>query len=205
MTNFFMAVIIGLIFILTFAGFFLMKDEGRTFKRKQTQEGAAKSFDKMVRAVSSLYNFETTGKTTLRFGSDEYTFDEILLSEYGTIAVNAVYRNGDVYGAANDDEWVCIPSDGQGKKERFENPVKQQNGCVRFFRDMYKQEKVKGGNTDSMVVFPFGRCIIYITPRNTNAFTLANFRTKLGDAKYRADNKADVSAMKSAIEKYTVK
>ena len=49
-----------------------------------------------------------------------------------------------------------------------------------------------------------GRVLRSIT-RNSNAFTLENFRTRLGDAKYRADNRADVAAMKAAIEKYTVK
>lgn len=205
MNQFFMAVIIGLIFIITFAGFFLLRDDGRSFKRKQTEEGAKKAFDRTVRTVCSLYNFEATGRTTLRFSGEEYTFDEILLSEYGTIAISSVYRKGDVYGAVNDDEWICITAAEGGKKERFANPFRAQNGCVKFFKELYKQEKAKGGFADSFVVFPYGNSILYVTPRNANAVTLATLKERLGQPKYLADNHADVAAMKAAIEKYSVK
>ena len=205
MNNFFMAVIIGLIFILTFAGFFLINGTGSFVKKKQNADGAKKAFERTIKTVCSLYNFETTGPRTIRFGDEQYTFDEILLSEYGTIAVNAVYRKGDIYGSANDEEWICVPDTETSRKERFANPVKTQNGCVRFFKEMYKQEKAKCGNADSLVVFPFGKCILYITPKQTGAFTLAGLKEKLGEAKYTANNKADIAAMKAALEKYTVK
>lgn len=200
-----LAIIIGLIFILTFAGFALYMGDSNFFKRRQKESSAKSSFERALRNLSTLKNYTVMENVTLAFGGETRTFEALLLSEYGTVAVNAVYAKGDVYGSANEDVWVCVPTAAVSKKEYFANPVKAQVGCVRFFKDLYKAEKVKCGFADSCVVFPYSKTVLYVTPKHINAFTLAGFKEKLNDAKYSADNKADVDAMKAAIEKYTVK
>ncbi len=201
--NTLISIVIGLVLIALFAGFALYMGDNNFFKKKQKESAARSSFDRAIKNAATLKNFTVMGKTTISFEGESYTFDALLLSEYGTIAVNAVYAKGDIYGNANDEEWVCVPT--AGNKEYFANPVKAQLGCVRFFKDLFKAEKVKGGFADSVVVFPFSKTALYVTPKHINAFTLAGFKEKLGDAKYSADNKADIAAMKAAIEKYSVK
>ena len=199
------SIILGLVFIAMFAGLALYMGDSNFFKKRQNENGAKSAYERAIRNVSTLKNFTVMGRTTVSFEGEEYTFDNLLLSEYGTIAVNAVYEKGDIYGNANDDEWVCVPTAAVSNKHYFANPVKSQLGVVRFFKEIYKKEKVKGGFSDSCVVFPYSKTELYVTPKHINAFTLAGFKVKLNDAKYAADNKADVEAMKAAIEKYTVK
>ena len=203
--NTLISIVIGLVLVAVFAGFALYMGDNNFFKKRQKESGAKNAFERAVKSAATLKNFTVMGSTTISFEGESYTFDALLLSEYGTIAVNAVYAKGDIYGAANDDSWVCVQTEAAGKKEYFANPVRAQLGCVRFFKDLYKAEKVKGGFADSAVVFPFSKTELYVTPKHINAFTLSGFREKLGDAKYSADNKADVQAMKAAIEKYSVK
>lgn len=205
MPNFLIVLFIGIASIAMFAGFAIYMGDSNFFKKRQTEKAAQNSYNAAVRRAASLKSFEVVSDVTLAADGESYHFDTLLLSEYGTIAVNAVYQKGDIYGGANDDEWVCVPKTAVNHKEYFANPLKAQAGCVRFFKDLYKAEKVKGGNVDSIVVFPYSKTILYTTPKTINAFDLKGFKEKLTDNKYYANNRADIAAMKAAVEKYSVK
>lgn len=199
-----LATCVALVFIITFASIALYAGDSNFFKNKQKKDGAESSFHRTLRRIATLKNFEVMENVALEFEGEKYSFDAVLLSGYGTIGIKASYEKGDIYGGVNDVNWLCVPNTTLSHKEYFANPVKEISGSVRFFKDLYKTEKVKGGSADSFVLFPFSKTTLYLG-KNTPAYTLADAQNVLSEHKYCVNNNADVQAMKAALEKYMVK
>lgn len=156
---------------------------------------------KTIKRFAALKSFEVLPKTTIEYAGTQYTFDAILLGYFGTIAINALNLSGEIYGQTNDEKWVQVVD---GKRAEFANPVKELNGCIRFFKDMYRAEKIKYGNADSEAVFTSKKVQLY-SGKSSAAITIDKLYAKLNATKYLQDNGADIPAMKAVIEKYTVK
>lgn len=147
-----------------------------------------------------LKDYKVLGRTTLNFKDTEYTFDAILLGYYGTVAFVNDGHGGQIYGDAVDPDWTQVF---EGNKIHFSNPLAQLNGSVRFFRDIYRAENVKFGQTDPMVVFT-NRDVSIAVPKSLPVLKLDSLKEVLGTTKYAVDNGADVEAMAAALAKYTV-
>jgi len=202
--TFLIAIIAALVLIIVFASIALFAGDSNFFKNKQNKNSAVAAFNRSVHRAATFKNFEVMENTTLEFDGQKYSFDAILLSSWGTIGIKASYAKGDIYGGVNDVNWLCVPNTTVSKKEYFENPVREISGSVKFFKELYKSEKVKGGSSDSFVVFPFGKTQLYLG-KNTPAYKVEDLQKVLSEHKYSADNGADVQAMKTALEKYSVK
>ncbi len=168
---------------------------------KEKPEKLASSLIKALNRLGTMKSYDVLGKTTLKFGEETFTFDAILLGYFGTIAVKADYHSGDIYGQTNDETWTCVSD---GEKTYFPNPIKSTNGTMRFFKEIYKAEKVKSGNVDSVVIFASKKANLF-TGKNSPVISISNINQKLGITKYITDNGADIEAMKKALQKYTVK
>lgn len=200
----FIVLFAGLLLVLAFAAFALYTGDNNFFKNRQKQDSAKSAFSRTMHRIAVLKNYEVMENITLEFNGEKFFFDALLLSGYGTVGISACYAKGDIYGGVNDVNWLCVPNTTLSHKEYFENPVRQLGGSVRFFKDLYKAEKVKGGSADSFVVFPFSKTTLYLG-KNAPAYTLSDAQEVLSGQKYAADNGADVAAMKTALEKYIVK
>ena len=198
------AMFVGIVFLLTFAAIALYAGDKNFFKNRQKESGAKASFGRTIHRLATFKDFEVMENVNLEFNGEKYSFDVVLLSSYGTIGIKASYEKGDIYGGVNDVNWLCVPNTTISKKEYFENPVRQLSGCVRFFKELYKTEKVKCGSADSFVVFPYSKTTLYLG-KNTPAYTLNDVQNVLGEHKYNLNNNADVAAMKAALKKYSVK
>ncbi|MBR2027417.1 MAG: NERD domain-containing protein [Oscillospiraceae bacterium] len=187
--------------MITFA-IFSGKLEWFKNKKAQSSEEISTTLIKGLKRFASLRDCEILGRTTLRFGSETFDFDAILLTYYGTFAVKSCFEQGEIYGEAKDEKWVSI--DKNGKREYFANPMSSANGSVKFFKELYGAEKAKCGMSEAVVVFPAKNAELF-TGKNTNVYTLKTLEAKLSTDKYQADKGADIPAMKAALEKYTVK
>ena len=192
---------VGLVIIITFAAIALYAGDNNFFKNRQKKDSAKGAFARTIHRVATLKNFEVMENVTLEFGGEKFSFDAVLLSAYGTVGVKACYAKGDIYGGVNDVNWLCVPNTTLSHKEYFDNPVRELSGSVRFFKDLYKAEKVKCGSADSFVVFPFSKTSLYLG-KNVPACTLSDAQNVLSDQRYATNNGADVAAMKAALEKY---
>ena len=198
------AMFVGLVFILTFAALALYSGDKNFFKNRQKENSAKSAFTRAMHRAATFKDFELIEDITVEFEGEKFSFDTILLSTYGTVGIKACYAKGDIYGGVNDVNWLCVPNTTISKKEYFENPVRSLSGSVRFFKELYKAEKVKCGSADSFVVFPYSKTTLYLG-KNTPAYTLNQAQDILGEHKYCINNNADVEAMKAALEKYRVK
>ena len=198
------AMFVGLVFILTFAALALYSGDKNFFKNRQKENSAKSSITRAMHRAATFKDFELIEDITVEFEGEKFSFDTILLSTYGTVGIKACYAKGDIYGGVNDVNWLCVPNTTISKKEYFENPVRSLGGSVRFFKELYKAEKVKAGSADSFVVFPYSKTTLYLG-KNTPAYTLNQAQDVLGEHKYSINNNADVEAMKAALEKYRAK
>ena len=89
----------------------------------------------------------------------------------------------------------------EGERKNFVNPVKASSGSVRLFRDIYRREKVKGGSSETMIVFTNRDANVAVS-RSLPVCHVNDLNAKLTGAKFIADNNADIPAMKRALEKY---
>lgn len=171
-------------------------------KKNQSEDEISSTLIKGLKRFASLRDFEVMGKTTLNFGGETFSFDAIMLTYYGTIAVKSCFKQGEIYGEAKDEKWVAI--DKNGSRSHFANPMSSANGSVKFFKELYGAEKAKCGLSEAVVVFPAKNTELF-TGKNANVYTLKTLEAKLSSDKYMADKGADIAAMKAALEKYSVK
>ena len=177
----------------------LIKLPGRS---TQSESKTTAAFMHAIKKAAGIKGFEVMGKTTVAFGGQQFTFDAILLGYYGTIAVKANYESGEIYGSHKDESWCAVSA--EGKKTYFENPLDSLMGCTRLFKDLYTEERVKFGMSDSFVVFADKKAKVF-TGKKLEVYTLDKLGEKLTSEKYTRDNGADINAMKAALEKYAVK
>lgn len=190
------------IMAMIFMMLYIMGGEDIIFFRKKHEEIDPKATEKLNSALSRYArtrDYEVMGRTTIEFNGVTYTFDAILLCYYGVIGFTAVPQGGDIYGELNDDEWVAIF---QKNRTRMYSPVKALNGSVKMFKDIFRAEKVKGGQAENMVVFTNKDANVAVA-RSLPAFHLNDLQARLSEPKYLVDNGANIEDMKAAIEKYS--
>ncbi|MEG0019565.1 MAG: NERD domain-containing protein [Oscillospiraceae bacterium] len=192
--------VVGLVLVYIF-----MDEEHKQliFKKKPSPSDnrGEENLLKVLKRFSSVKNFDVLPKTTIEFDGVQFTFDAILVGFFGTIAISGVNLSGEIYGETNSDQWAQVL---EGRRAEFANPLKELNGSVRFFKEMYKQEKTKFGNVDSLVVFTSKKVELY-AGKKSPAIAVDQLYSKLDVEKYLTDNGADMEAMKATIAKYTVK
>ena len=116
---------------------------------------------------------------------------------FGVLAVNAVGRNGEIYGTAADDVWVQITGAG---KEKFENPFNESAFMVRMIRDVLIEEKQKSVPVECFPVFCAKKLQLGV-PKSLNAVTLKQLGKKLSADKYYQDKGVDFEKIADALEK----
>lgn len=173
------------------------------FKKKKynIDPEAEQNLQKVLNKYVRTRDFKLLPRTTISFNGTEYTFDAILLSYFGTVAFVIDGHGGQIYGDGNEPDWTQVF---EGEKIHFSNPVKPLNGSVRFFRDMYRWEKVKFGEVEPLLVFCNREVGVARQPRNLPICQINDLLKKLEGGKYLADNGADIAAMEAAIKKFTV-
>ncbi|MEG0021057.1 MAG: NERD domain-containing protein [Oscillospiraceae bacterium] len=185
--------------------YLFMDDENKKliFKKKvkASDDKGEDNLLKVLKRFASVKNFDVLPKTTLKIEDTQFTFDAILVGFFGTIGISSVNLSGEIYGETNSDQWAQVL---EGKRAEFANPLKEMNGSVRFFKEIYKEEKVKCGSVDSLVVFTSKKVQLY-AGKKSPAISIDKLYSKLDVEKYLTDNGGDMEAMKAAIAKYTVK
>ncbi|MBQ8603392.1 MAG: hypothetical protein IJ410_00915 [Oscillospiraceae bacterium] len=190
--------IMGLMFMLLY----LVGGEDIIFFRQVRHEIDPKSDENLTIALTkyaSRKGFKMMGRTTLEFEGATYTFDGILITYFGTIAIKAEPYAGDIYGEMNGEEWVAIF---EGKRTPFLNPLVAMSGSTKLFRDIYRAEGVKKyGQTETMAVFTNKHCNVAVS-RNASACHVKDLDERLSQGKFIADNGVNIDEMAAALEKH---
>ena len=192
---------IVLVLIIVFTFLWIMGGEDIVFFRKKKypiDPNANETLQRAVDRFAAPREYRVLGPTTIEFEGETHYFDAILLSLYGTVAFKAAPWGGEIYGDPGEETWLQVF---EGARRRFDDPTKDLAGVAKFFRDIYRAEKVKYGKTDAMVVFTNKKTVVAV-PRTAPVCTADDLGTRL-EKNYLADNSADIAGMRRAIDKYT--
>ncbi len=195
--NAYIVPIMGCFFIMMY----MIGGEDIIFFRKKHYAIDPKANEKLDKALAKYArgrDYKVMGRTTLSFNGQTFTFDGLLLTYFGVIGFTAVPHAGDIYGDAADEEWVAIYD---GKRTPFYSPVMAMNGSVKVIKDIFRTEKVKGGQTEIMAVFTNNDANVAVA-RSLPACHVSRLSERLTSAKLITDNGANIEAMKAALEKY---
>ena len=193
-----------LVVLYIFGYYFDTSGDGNIFvffrkKKHQYDPKSAEKVETVLNKFARLRGYEVLGRTTIEFGGTTFTFDNIIIGFYGTIAFNICAHGGDIYGDVTSEKWVQIYKD---KRYEFDSPIKTLNGSIKMLKDLYRTEGVKCGNTETMNVFTDDFVNIALA-RSLPVCHVKDLGKKLDASKYLADNGANIEAMKAALAKYT--
>ena len=197
--NMYIVVIMAIFFLFLY----MMGGDDIIFFRRKKYLMDPKAQEKLMSGLGKfarVRGFTVMGPTTIKFEDKEMSFDAILLGFFGALGVKVCPQGGDIYGDVNSDTWVQIYED---NRITFDSPVNQMLGSTKLFKDIFRREKIKGGNCDSMAVFTNKDANVAVA-RSLPACHVSNLSATLETPKYLTDNGADIEGMKAAIEKYSV-
>lgn len=190
------------IMAMMFMLLYMLGGEDIIFFRRKKYEIDPKMDENLNKAVTRfarVKGYKAFGRTTLEFGGATYTFNAIIITYFGTIAIKAEPVAGDIYGDMNDEEWVAMYN---GSRKRFLNPVVAMNGTAKLFREIYRAENVKKyGQTEVLAVFTNRDCNVAVA-RNASACHVNDLATRLSEGKFITDNGVNIDDMAAALEKY---
>ncbi|MDL2324135.1 NERD domain-containing protein [Ruminococcaceae bacterium OttesenSCG-928-A16] len=174
------------------------------YRRRNPKQGAPKSStDNIGAAVSAARWFAQTNgyriiaPYTLTRGEKTTTLDALVIGYFGVLGVKALGYNGEVYGDADEEEWLQV-----GAKETrtyFANPIRQAAADVRLLRDALFAHKLKQVPVEVVCVFTSPRAQLAL-PRSTGHYTLKEFKALLRKDKYQQDNGFDVEKVEKALQ-----
>ncbi len=166
------------------------KDKGRD-ANKEKVVGQLRSFARQnqFRYIAPL---QTENK------GDSVYLDAVLIGYFGVLGVISLGYNGDIYGKAEDENWVQITS--KGERNIFKNPEKESAIALRALRNVLISEKQK--NIPVEVVYVFGDKNVQLgIPRSINVMRSKDFKNLLSKDRFLDDCGLDLDAVENAIKK----
>jgi len=188
------------ILVLIFVYLYQMGGEDIIFFRKKRYEIDPKAGEKLADALNKFTrsrDFSVMGPTTIEYEGKEYSFDSLLFTYSGLTVLSLQPQIGEIYTNLSEEEWVKM---WDGKRSTFPNPLLDMAGNEKLFREIFRNEGIKYGTTQNLVVFTNNHANV-VASRNVPACHVKNLDAKLSD-KVLADNSANIEGMKAAIEKY---
>ena len=194
--NAYVVLIMAIIFMYMYA----FAGEDIIFFRKKHEAIDPKANEKLEKALEKYVrtkDYKVMGRTTVEFGGTTYTFDAIMFAYFGTVCFTAAPQGGDIYGDLGSEDWTAVF---QGQRTRFYSPAMAMNGSIKMLKDLYRAEKVKAGNTETIVVFTNNDANVAVA-RSLPVCHIKDLSSVL-NTKYTADNGADITDMMEAIKKH---
>lgn len=165
------------------------KTQGRT-------NGTAKAIAK-TKAFARSNGYKAFVPATLQHNGKQANLDALVVGSFGVLGVKAYGYNGNVYGAAADDEWLRVAPNGE--RTYFKNPVLQAAADVRAVRDVLMAQKLRNVPVEVVCVFTDKTAQLAI-PRNVTYYTFKTFKQLLGKEKYLAKHGFDEQKVYAALE-----
>ena len=192
------------ILVLLFGYLYFVGGDDIIFFRKKKYDIDPKANEKLADALKKFVrsrDFDVMGPATVEFEGQTVSFDSLLLTYAGSVALKVQPEIGEIYSELSTEEWTVIHN---GQRGKMANPLKSMDNWEKVLREFYRKEGVKAGDPQRLVVFTNNNCNL-VASRHTPACHVVDLERKLGEMKATTDNSANVQAMKAAIEKYIKK
>ena len=170
-------------------------------KRKSPAAGRDKGAGK---AVSVMHAFARANGFRF-FGPGTYQsakggtgrLDAVVAGYFGILGVKALGYNGEIYGAAGEEEWLQVAPD--GARQKFANPVSEASADMRVLRDVLFAAKMRQVPVEIVCVFTSKKAQLAL-PKNTGHYTMKEFKSLLQKDKYLADKGIDLDKLAGVLQ-----
>jgi hypothetical protein len=160
------------------------------------------------RAVGPLRGFARSNRfcfiapARLARGGAFASLDALVIGYFGILGLKALGYNGEVYGSADDKQWLQVSGDGQ--RTPFPNPISEASADVRIIRDALSASKFRQVPVEVVCVFTNKKAQLAI-PRSTGHLTVKEFKKLLQKDKYLEDTGLELGPVEEAIRAAMVK
>ena len=181
--------------VLTLYLFYRRKNPKRgAVKDGKSGEGRAVS---QMRSFARVNSFRLLAPARLENKGKTADLDAVVAGHFGVLGVKELPFNGEVYGAANEKEWVRV--DANGERTVFANPFTEAAADARVLRSLFTDAKLKQVPIEVVCVFT-GQTVQLALPRSTGHHTLQSFKSLLKKEKYMEDNNVSPDNVYTALQ-----
>lgn len=149
-----------------------------------------------VRRFASSNGFRCIEPVKMTRDDQTANLDAVVVGYFGVLGVISLGYNGQVYGEADDDEWVQVGKD--KTRHYFQNPIKEAATAARVLRDVLVTANFKKVPVEVIYVFN-NQDVQLAIPPTAGHFTPSNFRPYLSKDKFLKDVGLDLDAVEQAI------
>lgn len=168
-----------------------------TAAKTQGRQSQASKAVARAKSFARSNGYKVLAPATVAWGDKTASMDALVVGSFGILGVKAYGFNGQIYGAAADEEWLQVAPN--GTRNYFTNPIKQAAADVRAVRGVIMNAKLKNVPVEVVCVFTQKKAQLAI-PRNVNYYNMKGFKTLLGKEKYQASLSFDVEKAYAALE-----
>lgn len=156
----------------------------------------------LFKRFSILREYKVISKLSVEVENKKYTFDELLIGEFGVLCAVTFNKKGDLYGNENDENFVLI--DKKMRREICENLIKKAQKGEMILRKIFANEKVYNVKIDNIAVIENQFCQRMVSVQKGNLLDLKETKKYLNSGKFDLDNKTDKDKIIETITKYKI-
>ncbi len=185
----------SVVVVLVFVGIYFYR---KNHVPKVRQKGKNNKAGRAVAAMQSFARgnrFRLIAPAHLVRGDKEARLDALVVGYFGILGLVAVGYNGEIYGEANDAQWVQVTDDG---RRYFDNPVLEAAADVRVIRDALFEKKLRKIPVEVLAVFTDKNAQLAL-PRSTGHLTVKDLKKQLRKEKYLEDTKLDLDEVEKTL------
>ncbi len=123
--------------------------------------------------------------------------DAVVVGEFGIMAVKAYGYNGNIYGTANEKEWLRVGY--EDTRETFPNPILEANRDVQALRGALQKSKYRSVPIEVVVVFTHPKAELAVG-RNSGVLTVKELKKLVGKEKYQQNKGVDPEKVMQALQ-----
>lgn len=189
------AIVLAVVVLVVMGLVLYRKRHPRQVKR-QTRDSSSNKAVAVARRFARSNRFRLIAPAHLARGEKQAQLDAIVVGYFGILGVIGLGYNGNIYGAANEAEWLQI-NEG-GARTYFQNPLDEASAAVRVIRDALFATKMKQIPVEVVVVFTDVTAQLAIS-RSPGLYSLKTFKALLSKEKYLEDTGLDLDQTEAAI------
>ena len=189
----FLIVAVAVISVIGFAIFMVVyKKKHPTAKDNRGRDHQAQKATGALRRFAHSNGYRFLGPVVL----GETRLDALAIGVFGILGVKAYGYNGEIYGSAQDKEWLRV---GYGDvRERFPNPVLEANRDVQALRSVLQKTRARNVPIEVVPVFVNPKAELAVG-RGSGILTIKEFKSLLGRDKYQQEKGVDMQKAEEAI------
>lgn len=191
-----LAIVLVVVLLGVVALIYYRKKHPRKGKRLDRSAGSSNKAVAVARSFARSHRFRLIAPAHLLAGKKGAKLDAIIVGYFGVLGVIGLGYNGNVYGAANEDEWLQINEGGQ--RTYFPNPMDEASAAVRVIRNTLSTPKLKQIPVEVVAVFTDSTVQLAV-PKTAGPHSLKTFKALLQKEKYLDDTGLDLDTVEAAI------